>query len=45
MAGDGEPSADVVAQVSQEIYSAHLLPSIVSALSKVDFEVWDAHAM
>lgn len=35
---EGEPSADVVAQVAQEIYTANLLATMVSSMAKVDFE-------
>lgn len=36
--GDAEPQSEVISQLSQEIYSTHLLYSFVVNLDKLDFE-------
>jgi hypothetical protein len=39
MSAEGEPSADLIAQISQEIYSSHVLHVAIKQLHLVDFEV------
>jgi calcium binding protein 39 len=37
--GDKEPQTELVAQLAQEAYNAHLLPQLITNLSRLDFEV------
>ena len=39
MSIEGEPSADLIAQISQEIYSSNVLHVAIKQLHLVDFEV------
>ncbi|XP_048744657.1 protein Mo25-like [Ostrea edulis] len=37
-AGDQEPQSELVAQLSQEMYNTHMLPTLVQQLHRIDFE-------